>query len=193
MRNAIAERDKLKDIAQSYRENKVAIHDALIKEFSEDLPAWNAEINPNNLSLNFKSPDVLFDTGEITLKERFTEILADFFPRYLKVLDKFKDSIEEIRIEGHTSSKWGAAPYEVAYFNNMSLSQGRTRSVLSYIYSLDSIKNQRPWVKSNIAAVGYSSSKLIIKNGIEDSELSRRVAFRIITNSEDQILKILGR
>jgi outer membrane protein OmpA-like peptidoglycan-associated protein len=187
------ERDKIKEIAAAYKDNKIKIYNALVIEFKNDLLVWDAEINKNNLSFNFKSPEVLFDIGKSSLKIGFKKILDDFFPRYLKVINNFKNSVEEIRIEGHTSSKWSkSVSKDEAYFNNMNLSQGRTRAVLFHIYNIDSIITERQWIKSNIAAVGYSSSKLIIINDKEDSERSRRVTFRLITNSETQILKIIG-
>lgn len=111
----------------------------------------------------------------------------------MTVINAFKNSIEEVRIEGHTSSRWNSgSSKDEAYFLNMNLSQGRTRSVLSYIYGLDSVMPDRSWIKKNIAAVGYSSSKIILKDGIEDAEHSRRVTFKLISNSEVQILKIIG-
>jgi outer membrane protein OmpA-like peptidoglycan-associated protein len=79
-----------------------------------------------------------------------------------------------------------------AYFKNMELSQGRTRSVLEYIYRLESVLNEQVWIKNHVAAVGFSSSKLIIdKNGKEDTLRSRRVSFRIITNADIKIKQIL--
>lgn len=188
------ERDKIKQIAATYQDTKVKIYEALVGEFKDDLIKWDAEINKRNLSFNFKSPDVLFAIGKIELKPKFKEILSDFFPRYLIVINQFRDIVEEIRIEGHTSSRWNSGSSDdEAYFLNMNLSQGRTRSVLSYIYGLDSIVSDRMWVKKSIAAVGYSSSKLIIIDGKEDAEHSRRVTFKLITNSETQILKIIGK
>ncbi len=193
MRDAVIERDKIKEIAASYKNNKVQIYNALIKEFKKDLIVWDAEISKKDLSFNFKSPDVLFDIGKSSLKDQFKLILNDFFPRYLNVIAKFKQSVEEIRIEGHTSSQWaGSVSGDQAYFKNMNLSQDRTRAVLAYIYNIDNVIDDRAWIKSNIAAVGYSSSKLIIIDGIEDSHRSRRVIFRLITNSETQIMKIIG-
>lgn len=187
------ERDKIKKIATTYQDTKVKIYEALMEEFKNDLIKWDAEINKKNLSFNFKSPDVLFAIGKIKLKPRFKEILSDFFPRYLMVINRFRDIVEEIRIEGHTSSRWNSGSSEDdAYFLNMDLSQGRTRSVLSYVYGLDSISSDRAWIKKNIAAVGYSSSKIILIDGTEDAEHSRRVIFKLITNSETQILKIIG-
>ncbi|MFT7688459.1 MAG: outer membrane protein OmpA-like peptidoglycan-associated protein [Candidatus Azotimanducaceae bacterium] len=189
-----SQRDQIKEIAAAYQANKVDIYNALIKEFRMDLLLWEAEIVKDDLSFNFKSPEVLFGIGKITLKPKFKEIIDDFFPRYLNIIDQFKGSIEEVRIEGHTSSRWNSGVSEdEAYFKNMGLSQGRTRSVLSYIHGLDLIAEKRIWITANVAAVGYSSSKLIITNGVEDSERSRRVTFKLVTNSETQILKIIGK
>ncbi len=151
-----------------------------------------AEIDRNDLSFVFKSPDVLFARGDIAIRPKFKAILNEFFPRYLEVLLRFQDSIDEVRIEGHTSSVWNhKATEDEAYFKNMWLSQGRTRSVLKYVYSLESIKRHRPWVKKHIAAVGFSSSRPIIENGEENHERSRRVTFRVITNSETKIRQII--
>lgn len=199
MRNAFLERDKvqiekdkIKEIAVAYQQNQVAIYDALMNEFDDDLERWGAEIDKENLSFVFKSPDVLFATGDITIKPRFKIILNDFFPRYLEVLMGFKDSINEVRIEGHTSSVWNhKTTKDEAYFNNMELSQGRTRSVLQYVYLLNAIEPHRHWVKKHIAAVGFSSAKVIEENGEENAERSRRVTFRVITNSETKIRQII--
>ena len=111
------------------------------------------------------------------------------------MLEPYKSSISEIRIEGHTSSIWNSStPKQDAYFNNMALSQGRTRSVLNYIYRLESSAPHREWISSHVAAVGLSSSKLIRKaNGEEDTQGSRRVSFRVITNADIQIKRILER
>lgn len=193
MLNAFKERDKIKQVAVAYQENQVAIYDSLMAEFEKDLDEWNAEIDDETLTFTFKSPDVLFEPGSIALSRAYMDLLAEFFPRYLGVLLPFKDSINEVRLEGHTSSNWNYdTPPDEAYFRNMRLSQGRTRSVLYYVYQLDSSKPEKEWIKSHIAAVGLSSSKLIIKdNGEEDKAKSRRVSFRVITNSDIQIKRIL--
>ncbi|MBW8190302.1 OmpA family protein [Neiella marina] len=194
MRDAMNERDKIKEVAITYEQTQEAIYQALFMEFETDLVKWGAEIDRNTLSLNFTAPEVLFANGKSALTERFTVILEDFFPRYLSVLDQYKDIVQEIKIEGHTSSGWNhdSNDYD-AYFNNMLLSQARTRAVLGYVMTLDTIiLNYYDWVKANVAAVGYSSSKLIVsQDGIEDEDKSRRVSFRVITNAEEQIRKIL--
>ena len=114
------------------------IYTALYEEFEDDLADWNASIDKEKLIISFSEPRVFFDTGQYELKPLFKEILNNFFPRYLGVLRSFKNSIEEIRIEGHTSTKWLKAEDEKdAYFLNMELSQARTRNVLQYCLTLD--------------------------------------------------------
>lgn len=193
MRDAFMERDKIKEIAVAYQENQVSIYNALNDEFKEDLKEWNAAIDEETLTFTFQSPEVLFKTGEMELSQTYKTLLNDFFPRYMEALKPFQPSINEVRIEGHTSSVWNryVTPQE-AYFNNMALSQGRTRAVLDYVYQLQSSAPYRDWIKSSIAAVGLSSSKLIRdSNGKEDRAASRRVSFRVITNSDIQIKRIL--
>lgn len=193
MRNAYHERDQIKEVAVAYQENQVAIYKSLMEEFKNDLNKWNAVIDKDTLTFTFKSPDVLFDRGKIEMKSSYKKVLNSFFPRYLNVLFQFKKSINEVRIEGHTSSVWNShTPLDEAYFKNMNLSQGRTREVLSYIYNLNAVSDRKAWIRQNIAAVGFSSSKAILnKNGKEDYAKSRRVSFRVITNAETQIRKIL--
>ncbi|RZF80549.1 OmpA family protein [Pseudoalteromonas sp. CO325X] len=194
MRHVSIERDKIKDVAVAYQQNQVAIFDALNAEFEKDLPKWEASIDKETLSFQFDSPEVLFDSGDSALKDEFKDILEAFIPRYLKVLDQYRESIDEVRIEGHTSSEWGYDTHpDDAYFFNMTLSQNRTRSVLNYSYHLESLsEKQRAWVKSSFAAVGLASSRLKLNDdGSENKQKSRRVSFRIITNADIQIRKIV--
>jgi outer membrane protein OmpA-like peptidoglycan-associated protein len=197
----------VEDIVETYIITQEALVKGLHKEFDSDLESWGAEIRDKNLSFVFKSPDVLFDRGDITIKPRFKEILNDFFPRYLKVIQQFditidkqqterkKSFIEGVRIEGHTSSIWNNLTLnDEAYFKNMWLSQGRTRSVLEYVYKIKLLENKKQWIKKHLAAVGFSSSKVIYdKSGNEDRNLSRRVEFRVVTNSEQQLNNIIER
>lgn len=193
MRSAFLERDQIKAIAVAYQENQAAIYEALMKEFEKDLERWEAQIESDTLAFEFQSPEVFFATGSTEIRPHFEEILANFLPRYLTTLKHYKDSIDEIRIEGHTSSVWNNQVSETeAYFLNMRLSQGRTRSVLRYIYGLPSVESDRGWVKRHFAVVGFSSSRPVLDvQGNEDRVRSRRVSFRVITNAELQIRKII--
>lgn len=193
MRHALIERDKIKEVAVAYQNNQVALYEALKTEFEPDLQRWNAEIDKETLSFEFKSPDILFGLGSSVMRAQFKDVLSDFFPRYMKVLNRFRDSINEVRIEGHTSSQWNAGVNpEEAYFRNMELSQARTRSVLLFVQGMKATAEDQAWIRRNVAAVGLSSSRLVVdEHGKEDAERSRRVTFRVISNAETQIRRLI--
>lgn len=184
---------EVRQIAETHQENQDKIYQALIEEFNDDLPKWGAEIDKKTLTLSFKSPDLLFETGQSHLKPNYQAILSNFFPRYMQVIDSHKDNIREIRIEGHTSSEWALGVDDsVAYFENMRLSQDRTRAVLQYVYHIDNVKDHQGWIKEHLAAVGLSSAKTIKdSNNVEDKEASKRVTFRIVSDSDEQLNKII--
>ena len=170
------------------------LHLALETEFEEDLQEWNALLDRETLSVRFREPTVLFAQGEAEVQLDFKKILDDFFPRYIQILKRpeYVNAIAEIRIEGHTSSEWSEdVNPEEAYIFNMELSQDRTRSVLQYVLQIPAIQNSRDWLQQQLTANGLSSSKLINHlGGIENSEESRRVEFRVRTNAEKQLEKI---
>ena len=173
-----AEQDE--EIVKRYDQIKTQLYIDLQEEFKEDLTVWRATID-STLCVRFQEPSMLFDLDKAFLKPKFKEILNDFFPRYIKVLNRpeYKDNIVEIRIEGHTDS-------DGEYFHNMELSQNRTRTVLQYCFGLMN-EDEAGWAKSLITANGLSSSQPIIINGVEDKSLSRRVEFRVRTNAEKQL------
>ena len=194
------DRDRIKEIAVTYQRLQNNLYDDLLEEFKDDLDEWDASIDKPTLSVRFRAPDVLFEIGKADLQERFKSILDDFFPRYIRILalddeKKYRDDIEEIRIEGHTSSEWNVSvsPNE-AYILNMELSQNRTRSVLEYVLNIETepIPGEREWTQKRLTANGLSSSKLRFKkSGEEDKIQSRRVEFRVRTNAEKRIVRII--
>ncbi|WP_045221851.1 OmpA family protein [Desulfonatronum thioautotrophicum] len=203
MRMVVIERDRVMEVIVAWDNTQEALYESLYEEFKNDLEKWNAEIEKETLSVRFREPDVLFQQGQSDLQETFQLILQDFFPRYIRELDKFsscdpspdgkpRGCVEEVRIEGHTSSEWSiSVSQEEAYFLNMALSQGRTRSVLQYCLSLDNL-DIFEWLHSRISAVGFSSSRPIFDNyGNEDKKLSRRVEFRVRTTVERELMRII--
>jgi outer membrane protein OmpA-like peptidoglycan-associated protein len=190
-----ADSDQVKQVAIAYNEIKDALFEDLRSEFKDDLPKWKAELIKDDLSIRFTEPEVLFAAGSSELKPEFRDILSDFFPRYVRILTsaKYQGSITEVRIEGHTSSDWiGVTTPEDAYFRNMELSQARTRSALAYALSLPQVGGQRDWLRRYLTANGLSSSRPVFDpSGAEDAARSRRVEFRIRTDAETRIAKIL--
>lgn len=185
---------QVRQTAEKYKDTQQAIYQALMQEFEKDLNHMGASIDEKTLTFIFNSPDILFETGQSTIKPSYAQTLNNFFPRYIKVIDKYKDHIQEIRIEGHTSSEWAmGVSADVAYFENMRLSQDRTRAVLYHVYNIPQISQYRPWIKENLAAVGLSSAKTIKDNqGTENKSQSKRVTFRIITNADEKLGQITG-
>lgn len=187
---AILYMSKINQVASDYQNVKNNLGKTLCNEFAKNLGEWQAECDPQALVIRFNSPDVLFDTGKSVLKPKFIDILNEFFPRYINIIysDKFKDSIEEIRIEGHTSSKWGqGAPPKNAYFANMQLSQARTQTVLQHVLTMPKIQH-KDWLQKHVTANGLSSSHPILnKDGSENSVASQRVEIRIKTNADNRL------
>ena len=185
---------KVNSAVSDYSTSKDELGKDLCNEFASDLEKWDAECDDTDLIIRFKSPDVLFDTGQSIIKPQFKNILSDFFPRYIDLLnqEKYRDSVEEIRTEGHTSSnsRMGATENE-AYFSNMQLSQARTLSVLKYVLSEKNTPSQI-WTKDLLTANGLSSSKLIHDaDGNENQQGSQRVEFRVRTNADEYIKNII--
>jgi len=197
MHNVQQNQLNIKKVAVAYQELQTDLYLDLWEEFKDDLPNWKAVIEKDTLTVRFEEPEVLFAIGSSELSDKFKLILEDFFPRYVRIISsgKYRNNIEEIRIEGHTSSEWNGESQEMeAYFNNMRLSQNRTRSVLKYCLSLVDDPGILKWSKQFISANGLSSSQLIRdKNGTEDKQKSRRVEFRTKTNAEKKVVEIIER
>ena len=161
---------------------------ALHEEFKDDFAEWQFELLPD-LTIRISNPKILFPSGSDVIPQEFEKILRDFFPRYAETARRavrdYRDKIEEIRIEGHTSSKYEAAQGETdAYFRNMDLSQRRTRAILQLALQLPEAEEYGEWIRPLITANGLSSSRLILTpDGGEDETRSRRVEFRLVTNS----------
>lgn len=180
-------------VVKEFEETKSDMLQALQKEFATDLKQWNAELL-GDMTIRFNDPTVLFDTGSAELKPKFKSILKEFFPRYVALLttDKFKPTVKEIRIEGHTSVQWTKeTSRRSAYFLNMGLSQARTRSALEFVLSLPTIQKQEPWLIEHVTANGLSSSRPI-SDSVKPTSLlaNQRVEFRIVTNASDRMDQI---
>jgi outer membrane protein OmpA-like peptidoglycan-associated protein len=190
-----ADADRIKTVAIAYSEIRDALYADLHDEFKNDLGPWKAQILKADLTVRFNEPEILFANGSSELKPEFKAILSDFFPRYVRILTspKYRDAVSEVRIEGHTSSDWTfqTSP-EDAYVRNMELSQARTRTTLSYVLGLPEVAAERAWLTKYLTANGLSSSHPVLNaDHTEDAERSRRVEFRVRTDAETRIAKIL--
>lgn len=183
------------EIVTEWQDTELEIYEALEKEFRDDLMKWNAEIERETLTIRFLSPEILFAAGKADLSEKFKLVLNDFMPRYIDLLaTKFDSKIDEVRIEGHTSSEWSSETSEnEAFINNMWLSQARTREVLEYSLGLPQIQHRSSWMIKKVSANGLSSARLVLVNGVENKKRSRRVEFNIKTKTKEALFKVLDK
>ena len=190
--NIKRQQETVENIVTTYEESKENIYEDLYNEFEADMNSWLMVLDEDG-TIRFKEPEVFFLSGESQLQNQFKDILNSFFPRYIDVIyANYKDKVTEIRIEGHTSSEWeDGVDTKTSYFKNMELSQDRTRNVLEYGMNMESLSKYEDWLIDNITANGMSYSQRIYKNNVEDKEASRRVEFRVITNSEETIDEII--
>ena len=176
-------------------ETYMKLREDLYLDLKREFEKWKAVLDREKISVRFREPKVLFAQGKTDVQPAFKGILDDFCPRYIQILKqpKYINDIAEIRIEGHTSSEWSKeVSEEEAYILNMELSQDRTRSVLEYVLQIPAISETRDWLKQYLTANGLSSSKLIVNsNGTQNRQESRRVEFRVRTNAEKQLDKLL--
>lgn len=194
-------------LADKYQELQQELFLDLNDELGSDLEKWGATIDPETLTIRFSSDDG-FDARSPELKSGYKKVLQEFFPKLVQILkqDKYKNEIEEIRIEGFTAPD-KTDPYgegsEHDYTSGIELSQKRTMNVLLYClentkYSTetDPVKKnaEKEWIRKHIVSNGYSLSrplgpdgKLIEENrklSADEKAASRRVEFRIKTNSD---------
>ena len=183
------------EIVNEWQDSELEIYKALEREFKNDLPKWNAEIDRDTLTIRFMSPEILFEPGRAELTDKFKSVLDDFMPRYIDLLiSRFDTKIDEVRIEGHTSSEWKEGVSESdAFILNMGLSQARTRTVLEYSINMPDTQYFTPWMVKRVGAHGLSSARLIEVDGREDKKRSRRVEFTIKTKTKEAMFRILER
>lgn len=183
--------ERVKRDSLRYFQTQTAIAKALKTEFQNDLLTWGASVEPDG-TVRFYNPSVLFKQNEDKLTPEGQLMLKEFFGRYINILygTKFRDQIAEIRVEGHTSSEWAEGVTEIQrYIWNLDLSQRRAFEILRIcLPSIPDLKILEQ-VKGQAIATGHSSSKIVRNQDYsENRELSRRVEFKAITQTE-QILR----
>ena len=166
--------------------DRALLAEALEDEFGSTWLAWNAEFDPNTLVIEFRSPDALWRAGELNLQPRYLNIINDFFTRLAPLLEPFRGRIQEIRLEGHTSAGWrGTRDETEAFFNNLRLSQDRTRTLLMQLHGLPALEGNRAWIRDRLTALGLSSAFPILdEEGLEDARRSRRISVRIVLDTQ---------
>ena len=187
------EKKAVERIALTYQDYQDDLYQALIDEFGPDLERWDAMILPDG-TFRFLEPDVLFDQGSKRIKRKFKAVLTEFFPRYIKLLssERYRANIEEVRIEGHTSSSWrGSTELRERYLRNAQLSQERSFVILDFCFRLPLMLDERPWLTKVLRANGLAFARPVTVDGEEDALRSRRVEFKVRTKADEKIREII--
>lgn len=186
------QRAKISDITTDYVDQKEEIYKSLISKFGPKLDEWKAVLDKDTLTLRFNDPALLFQPGSSEITPRFNLILEEFWASYVDILSVHSSAVREVKIEGHTSSEWAGSTLDESYFNNMELSQERTRSTLRKCYDLTPV-DMREWVRSFVTANGMSFSRPIFDDRKEEDVVrSRRVEFTIVVDSKSRLKEIMG-
>jgi len=201
----VQKKQKERDIIfEEFKATKEQLYSELENEFKDDFKKWQVELD-KDLSIKFTNPDVLFESGQTTIRPYFAKILDDFLPRYFNVLlqEKYKDKIAEIRIEGHTDTVAAPKYDKDPYIGNVILSQLRSAQVLKYFRNMEYYKNLTKkdelrlqfWLTANGLSYGRTLDNekqlTAISGKSVNNNLSRRVEFRIVTTSENLVERVL--
>lgn len=149
-------------------ENLSLIRENLSKELQKKLDE-NISIDQKTGAISLPA-EVLFDKDSFILKDEAKLSLKRILSGYLTGIledENISKNIENIIIEGHTDS-------DGSYIYNLDLSQKRAYEVMSFILTF--YKDER--LQKLLMASGRSFSVPILKNGIEDKDLSRRIEIK---------------
>lgn len=189
-------------IFEEFKATKDTLYAELSQEFKDDFKRWEVILD-KDLSIKFVNPDVLFVQGKSKIRPIFKERLDDFLPRYFNILrkEKYRNSILEVRIEGHADTVPRLIGYQDSYMGNLELSQKRAAEVLSYFrrteYFYNLPKQSKDTLEFWLTANGLSFGRTLdddrnysfISTKPINNDNSRRVEFRIVTNNEALINK----
>ena len=128
-------------------------------------------------------------TFEPELKDYLEKVHKSMVEKTMNLWRDYKYSNVELRIEGHTDpngiSKGCVRGSDQSFLENLELSSKRANRVYDYILNSTELTiEQKDFVKKNMISVGYSFSKRVYDNNIENVGLdptSRRIEFRIIS------------
>ena len=177
-----------------YVDTKQQLRDKLEMEFRQEIGQGTMAIG-NDLTMRFTKAESLFGRGDWHITPQFASMLSAVIPSYLQILlaDSLRNSIKEIRIEGHTDTIPFPALDADPYMANLKLSQNRARSVIEYIRNMPEYtrlsEEDRKQVDFWLTANGYSYSRALNHDGEFakdvneiDCAKSRRVEIRLITD-----------
>ena len=153
-------------------------YDALCKTFEKEIQEKKLRIK-EDLSIEFTEKSLYFAVGKYSLTQAQKNFLRSFSKKLLAFLYTNREYVAALAINGHTSSEWKNVNFKERYLNNEDLSMKRSFSVLRELFSTQNESRQK-WLSKILEGSGFSFSRAIINNGIEDKTKSRRVTLKVI-------------
>ncbi|MDR9394787.1 MAG: hypothetical protein RI571_10815 [Roseovarius sp.] len=135
-------------------------------------------------------PDaILFEANSAEIQKDFDTLLQSFCRLWFETLYEQRDALDTMQVEGHASSEFGPLSPEKAFVRNLDLSQRRAAAVFVRCLAYSGDDEITDWARSSMAAVGYSSSRAILEDGVENRAASRRVVFALEPKTEAQMTR----
>lgn len=133
-------------------------------------------------------PDaILFAANSAEIQDDFDMLLQSFCRLWFETLYEQRDALDTMQVEGHASSEFGRLLPEQAFVENLDLSQRRAAAVFARCLAYSGDDEITEWARSSMAAVGYSSSRAIYEDGVENRVSSRRVVFALEPKTEAEM------
>lgn len=135
-------------------------------------------------------PDaILFDANSAEIQDDFDMLLQSFCRLWFETLYEQRDTLDTMQVEGHASSEFGGLAPEQAFVRNLDLSQRRAAAVFARCLAYSGDDEITVWARSSMAAVGYSSSRAILEDGVENRVTSRHVVFALEPKTEAEMTR----
>ena len=187
LEQAISDNSEISRRLNDWKESRDEIVDGLTDRLGGMVSEFGGSILPHG-RIALPNERLGFAQGTAEIQAEFTTDLGNICRGFLETLHDSRNSIQEIRIEGHASSEWSGATASQAYRNNLDLSQRRAHVVLDFCLDEISDSEIRQWARSHIVAIGYSSSRPVYNSGnSEDLGASRRVEFGYLMNDNEAL------
>ncbi|MBK1991298.1 OmpA family protein [Campylobacter sp. 2018MI35] len=178
--------EEFQNLKQDFEEAKIKVQN--LNFIKENLSKQLQSKLDSNITINEKTgaiilpAEILFDRDSYILKNEVKSNLKKILNEYFNAIlndPSILNNIENIIIEGHSDS-------DGSYIYNLDLSQKRAYEVMSFIYTF----NKDPRLQKLLMASGRSFSDPIIKNGIEDKELSRRIEIKFSIKNDNALKEV---
>ncbi len=155
----------------------IDVKQGIASKLAQSLSA-NPFYHQDDLSLDFRGLN-LFPAGEALYSPEAIASIGSVFETYLSILSEFEAYIDKIVISGHSDSSGSDE-------ENLKLSQKRADTVKEYLLRQPEIAKYR--VGQKIVSKGMGSRELVMVNGVEDKEASRRIQIQF-TFKKNEIVK----